>query len=114
MKTKSGPSTKNLDSLEAAEKFFKFPETAVVGKYISNSFYLLTWYEAINRESLVPDGGVLIIFCYFAGFFDDEDSTLAKGFKKAADSLAEKYRFGHSTNADVIKKYGAEKWVASK
>ena len=42
MKTKSGPSTKNLDSLEAAEKFFKFPETAVVGKYISNSFYLLT------------------------------------------------------------------------
>ncbi|XP_067934993.1 protein disulfide-isomerase A3-like [Watersipora subatra] len=72
MKTKSGPTSKDLASLEVAEKFFKFPEAA------------------------------------FVGFFDDDDSSLAKSFKKAADAMAEKYRFGHSTNADVTKKYGSE------
>lgn len=32
MKTKSGPSSKNLDSLEVAEKFFSFPDVGIVGK----------------------------------------------------------------------------------
>lgn len=70
MKSKAGPSSKILESVEMAETFLSRPDAA------------------------------------FVGFFDDENSDLAKGFKKTADGMSEKYRFAHSTNEEVNKKYG--------
>ena len=40
------------------------------------------------------------------GYFEDADSKLAKNFLKFADKNREKYRFGHSSDADVLKKQG--------
>lgn len=40
------------------------------------------------------------------GYFSDADSKLAKVFLKFADKNREKYRFGHSDNAEVLKKQG--------
>ncbi|XP_067631255.1 protein disulfide-isomerase A3 [Eurosta solidaginis] len=40
------------------------------------------------------------------GFFEDPDVALAKLFLKFADKNREKYRFGHSSDADVLAKYG--------
>ncbi|XP_013115883.1 protein disulfide-isomerase A3 [Stomoxys calcitrans] len=40
------------------------------------------------------------------GYFKDMDSKLAKTFLKFADKNREKYRFGHSSNADVLEKAG--------
>jgi len=40
------------------------------------------------------------------GYFEDADDKLAKTFLKFADKNREKYRFGHSTDADVLKKQG--------
>lgn len=40
------------------------------------------------------------------GYFKDADSKLAKIFLKFADKNREKYRFGHSSNAEVLEKAG--------
>ncbi|KAH8401434.1 hypothetical protein KR009_005448, partial [Drosophila setifemur] len=40
------------------------------------------------------------------GYFSDVDSKLAKVFLKFADKNREKYRFGHSSDADVLAKQG--------
>uniref|UniRef100_A0A1L8EE44 Protein disulfide-isomerase n=1 Tax=Haematobia irritans TaxID=7368 RepID=A0A1L8EE44_HAEIR len=40
------------------------------------------------------------------GYFKDIDSKLAKTFLKFADKNREKYRFGHSSNSDVLEKAG--------
>jgi len=40
------------------------------------------------------------------GYFEDMDSKLAKTFLSFADQNREKYRFGHSSNADVLAKQG--------
>lgn len=42
----------------------------------------------------------------FPGFFDSQDSDLAKNFKKAADAMSEKHRFAYSVNEEVNKKHG--------
>jgi len=39
------------------------------------------------------------------GFFQSEDSDLQKKFQKTADKLSDKFRFAHSTNKDINKKY---------
>ncbi|KAH8275203.1 hypothetical protein KR026_001993 [Drosophila bipectinata] len=40
------------------------------------------------------------------GYFSDVDSKLAKVFLKFADKNREKYRFGHSSDADILAKQG--------
>jgi len=75
MKTKSGPASKVLDSVETAEKFLARPEAG------------------------------------FVGFFSDAEGALAKAFSSAASALSEKYRFAHSNDADVNKKYGYDNQV---
>ena len=40
------------------------------------------------------------------GYFQNADSQLAKNFLKFADKNREKYRFGHSSDPDVLKKQG--------
>lgn len=42
------------------------------------------------------------------GFFKNAASTLHTDFKKAADALAESYRFAFSSNPEVLAKYGHE------
>lgn len=37
------------------------------------------------------------------GYFKDIDSKLAKNFFKLADNYREKYRFGHTSNSDILK-----------
>ena len=70
MRSKAGPSSKDLSSVEAAEKFLSSAEIGI------------------------------------AGFFTDSGSDGAKDFNKVADALSEDFRFGHSSDADVLKKYG--------
>lgn len=38
------------------------------------------------------------------GYFEDTSSTAAKSFLKFADTFREKYRFGHSSNPEILKK----------
>ncbi len=71
MKSRAGPVSKELNTVEDVEKF------------LNN-----------NDHSIV-------------GFFSSENK-LATEFKGAASALSEKYRFAHSTNADVLAKYGYE------
>lgn len=40
------------------------------------------------------------------GYFSDSGSKLANTFAKFADKNREKYRFGHSNNAEVLAKAG--------
>jgi len=40
------------------------------------------------------------------GYFSDIDSKLAKVFLKFADKNREKYRFGHSSEQEVLDKQG--------
>jgi len=69
MRSKAGPASKDLKSLEDAEKFIGGDEHVVVG------------------------------------FFSSEGSDLQKQFQKVADSLSEDFKFGHSTNSEVLDKY---------
>lgn len=98
MKSKAGPSSKNLDSIAAAEKFLSSTEAGFVG----------TCMGLIMEIELVCNNHTFLPSCV-VGFFDSEETDMAKTFKKAADSLSEKYRFAHSTNEEVSKKYGYEK-----
>jgi len=41
------------------------------------------------------------------GVFDKQDSPLAKAFQQFADGSRDDFKFAHSTNADVIEKFGA-------
>jgi len=75
MRSKAGPASKTLDSVEAAEKFFGKPELAI------------------------------------AGFFASADSALAKEFTKLAGALNEDFRFGQSSEAAVLDKYGYKEQV---
>ena len=72
MRTKAGPTSKNLQSVAEAEKFL-----------------------ANNEHSIVA-------------FVNSADSALATEFKKAADQLAENYRFAYSSNPEVLAKYNHE------
>lgn len=72
MRTKAGPVSKELNSVEEAEKFLSNKDHSVVG------------------------------------FFKSGESALAAEFKKVADQLAEKYRFAHTSNPDVLAKYNHE------
>lgn len=75
MRTKAGPTSKNLQSVAEAEKFL-----------------------ANNEHSIVA-------------FVNSADSALATEFKKAADQLAENYRFAYSSNPEVLAKYNHEDQV---
>jgi len=75
MKTKAGPVSKELNTVEEAEKFLNNFEASIVG------------------------------------FFKSADSALAAEFKKVADRFAENYRFAHSSNPDVLAKYGHEEKI---
>jgi protein disulfide-isomerase A3 len=72
MRTKAGPISKKLTTIEEVEKFLKNNEHSIIG------------------------------------FFKEENSLLFSRFKQAADKLAEHYRFAHSSNGDVLAKYGKE------
>ena len=41
----------------------------------------------------------------FVGFFT-ADNEINKQFKKLADALNEDHRFAHTTNKDILEKYG--------
>ena len=41
----------------------------------------------------------------FVGFFT-ADNDINKQFKKLADALNEDHRFAHTTNKDILQKYG--------
>ena len=41
----------------------------------------------------------------FVGFFT-ADNDINKQFKKLADALNEDHRFAHTTNKDILEKYG--------
>ncbi|GIY17986.1 protein disulfide-isomerase A3 [Caerostris extrusa] len=69
MKAQVGPSSKELQSLEDAEK-------------------------------AVKDDVVVI------GYFSDSSSTLKEEFLKAADKLRESVSFAHTSNKDILDKYG--------
>ena len=70
MRSKAGPVAKNLNSIEAAEKFLVNPEISI------------------------------------GGFFESADSDSAKEFQKLAGVLNEDFRFGYSSDAAVLEKYG--------
>lgn len=72
MRLKAGPVSKELKTVEEAEKFLSNFGHSVVG------------------------------------FFKSADSDLAKEFAKTADTLAEKFRFAYTTNADLLAKYKHE------
>ena len=72
MRTKAGPTSKNLQSVAEVEKFL-----------------------ANNEHSIVA-------------FVKSADSALAAEFKKAADQLAENYRFAYTSNPEVLAKYKHE------
>ena len=72
MRTRAGPSSKELSSVEEAEKFLANSEHSIVG------------------------------------FFSKSGSSLEAEFKKVADQLSEKYRFAHTSNPEILKKYKHE------
>ena len=41
-----------------------------------------------------------------AGFFEDAASHASNEFQKLATAFSDDYRFAHSSNADVLDKYG--------
>lgn len=76
MRTKAGPTSKNLLTVADADKFLDNSEHSVVG------------------------------------FFKDANSKLADQFKKAADQLAENYRFAYSSNPEVLAKFNHEDQIS--
>jgi protein disulfide isomerase family A protein 3 len=69
MRTKAGPSSRELKTVAEIEKFLDHVDQSIIG------------------------------------FFKSTDSDLAKEFLKTADQLAEKYRFAHTTSAELLTKF---------
>ena len=61
----------------------------------------VTTEEEAEKFLSNADGGVF-------GFLSDASGTLAREFQKVADSLNEDFRFGVTTEADLLKKYEQE------
>ena len=41
-----------------------------------------------------------------SGFFSGDDSSAISDFKRSADSMRDDFRFGYTTNAEVLEEHG--------
>ena len=48
---------------------------------------------------------------YVSGYFEAGSDDLKKDFEKAASALREEYKFGHTTNEEVLAAAGVKKLV---
>ena len=104
MKSKAGPASKELSSVEDATKFINNQEHSIIGQlFLKENLLFTSRYFFINARN--NDGRTIQINLrlFLSGFFDTEASEDNGAFQQTATKLSESFRFAHTFSPDVVK-----------